>query len=395
MANNEHIKRLGEGVKKWNKWRKAEPNTDIDLIHADLTKWNLDDVNFSNADLHGANLDGAILKNANLKNAHLRDCSLKNTDLSHSSFWDAILSGANLSGANLEKASFFNTNLTWANFSKALLNGAIFDGSKITWTCFNDAQLSNASFENANILEAKFKRAILKNANFKFATLIESDFELADLSGSHVYGVSAWNLNLDGADESNLTITDTNYDDEFVTDGIEVAQFIYLLLNNKKLRTVIDSMSSKVVLIIGRFNGEMKLVLHQISEKLRELNYLPFIFDFEKSKRQDFTDTIKTLAGLSRFIIADITSPKSVPLELQAILPDYMVPLVPIIHESEEPFSMFTDLQNKYDWVLPVIKYKSISTLIKVFDSSIVAPAINKSEEILVRKAGRIKIVNV
>jgi hypothetical protein len=244
-------------------------------------------------------------------------------------------------------------------------------------------------------LEAYFKRAKIKNANFEYATLIQSDFELADLSGSRVYGVSAWNLNLDGANESNLTITDIYYDDEFVTDGIEVAQFIYLLLNNRKLRRVIDTLSSKVVLIIGRFTGKRKPVLSQISEKLRELNYLPFIFDFEKSKRQDFTETVKTLAGLSRFIIADITSPKSVPLELQAILPDYMIPLVPIIQESEEPFSMFTVLQNKYDWVLPVIEYDSINTLLKVFDSAIVIPAVNKSKEILIKKADRIKINSV
>jgi hypothetical protein len=32
---------------------------------------------------------------------------------------------------------------------------------------------------------------------------------------------------------------------------------------------------------------------------------------------------------LSRFIIADITNPRSSPLELQATMPDYMIPFVP------------------------------------------------------------------
>jgi hypothetical protein len=34
-----------------------------------------------------------------------------------------------------------------------------------------------------------------------------------------------------------------------------------------------------------------------------------------------------TLAGMSRFVIADIANPKSAPLELQAAVPDYMIPL--------------------------------------------------------------------
>ena len=61
-----------------------------------------------------------------------------------------------------------------------------------------------------------------------------------------------------------------------------------------------------------------------------------------------------TLAGMSCFIIADITKPKSSPLELQLAVPNYMVPFVPIIQQGEKPFAMFCDLHNKYkQWVLP------------------------------------------
>src|SRR5438105_3523589 len=64
------------------------------------------------------------------------------------------------------------------------------------------------------------------------------------------------------------------------------------------------------------------------------------------------------------------------PLELQATVPDYMVPFAPILQEGEEPFSMFVDLQNKYDWVLrPVIQYPSVDRLIKVLEDEIVIAA--------------------
>jgi hypothetical protein len=106
--------------------------------------------------------------------------------------------------------------------------------------------------------------------------------------------------------------------------------------------------------------------------------------------QRDFTETIKTLAGMCRFIIADITNPKSSPLELQATVPDYMIPFVPIIQENEEPFAMFVDLQNKYNWVLDVLEYDSAENLIKVFGDAVVKPALEKADELVIKKAREI-----
>ena len=38
-----------------------------------------------------------------------------------------------------------------------------------------------------------------------------------------------------------------------------MAQFVYLLLNNAKIRDVIDTVTAKAVLILGRFKGERKI----------------------------------------------------------------------------------------------------------------------------------------
>jgi|SRR5271165_1309106 len=102
----------------------------------------------------------------------------------------------------------------------------------------------------------------------------------------------------------------------------------------------------------------------------------------------DFTETIKVLAGLSRFIIADITNPASSPLELQAIMPDYMIPFVPIIQQGEKPFSMFQDLNQKYgEWVLKVLEYDSADNLIKVLGDAVVRPALEMSQRLILKKA--------
>jgi hypothetical protein len=114
------------------------------------------------------------------------------------------------------------------------------------------------------------------------------------------------------------------------------------------------------------------------------------MFDFERPDERDFTETIRILAGMSRFIIADITNPKSSPLELQATVPDYMIPLVPIIQEDEEPFPMFVDLKNKYPWVLDVLRYDSPENLVAVMEKAIVNPALQCAEELVIMKAQKI-----
>ena len=92
-----------------------------------------------------------------------------------------------------------------------------------------------------------------------------------------------------------------------------MAQFIYLLLNNQKIRNVIDTITSKVVLILGRFTPERKVVLEAIRDELRKRDYLPVLFDFETPVSKNLTGTILTLANMARFIIADLTDPSSVP----------------------------------------------------------------------------------
>ena len=106
-------------------------------------------------------------------------------------------------------------------------------------------------------------------------------------------------------------------------DNLEVARFVYLLLKNEKIRGIIDTIGKKGVLILGRFTpAERKAVLDALRDELRRLDFVPMDFDFERPAERDFTETIKTLAGLSRFVIADITNPKSSPLDLQATVPD-------------------------------------------------------------------------
>ena len=124
-----------------------------------------------------------------------------------------------------------------------------------------------------------------------------------------------------------------------------------------------------------------------MAEELRAHQLLPVIFDFEGSSARDLTETIRILAGMSLFVIADVSNPKSSPLELQATVPDYQIPFVTIIQEGEAPFAMLADLR-KYDWVLqPVLTYASCEQLRKAFKKAILDRAWAKHHELGRRKA--------
>ena len=115
------------------------------------------------------------------------------------------------------------------------------------------------------------------------------------------------NLHITWAGEHNITV-----------DDLEIAQFIHLLLNNQNIRNIIDRITSKIVLILGRFTEERKAVLDAIRDALRKRNYTPVLFDFDKPASRDLTETISTLAHMARFIIADITEPRfAYPMSLQ------------------------------------------------------------------------------
>jgi hypothetical protein len=261
-----HVKILKDGTTRWNQWRRDFPEI-RPLLYG--------------ADLDGADLSGANLANANMIRSLLRDATLV----------DANLHEANLDGADLSRA-----NLTRANFCRTDLYETILSG------------------------------AILESANLQGTQLAKTDFAGAQLVNCRIYGLSAWDLKVDEkTTQKDLVIVyekppegqdGQRGEGHVVVDDLRIAQFIYLLIHNENIRDVIETVSQKAVLILGRFTPEHKAVLDAIRKWLRDKEYVPILFDFDKPSQRDFDETVKVLAGMSRFIIADITNPSSSPLEL-------------------------------------------------------------------------------
>ena len=186
---------------------------------------------------------------------------------------------------------------------------------------------------------------------------------------------------LDGAIQLDLTITPDNQP-QITVDNLEVAQFIYLLLNNQKIRHIINTITSKVVLILGRFTPKRKQVLDAIRDELRNHDLLPVVFDFDNAPNRNLTETIKTLAGMSRFIIADITDPRSIPQELYAIVPHFpSIPVQPLIHVSKKPYGIYESIA-VYPWVLPIHPYQDIPSLLPSLKEKVIEPAEQKAKKL-------------
>jgi hypothetical protein len=281
-------------------------------------------------------------------------------DLSGALLVDMELRGINLSDANLERSILRGTTLSRANLSRANLKRA---------------DLRTASLRRARLDQANLTAAILRHTS-----LAETSIEGAIFAGCEIYGIAAWNLRGTPREQSNLIIRATTAEPAIRVDDLEVAQFVYLLLSNEKITRVVDTVGKKAVLILGRFTAERKAVLEAVKSRLRAMDYLPILFDFEKPQSKDLTETVTTLARMSRFIIADLTDPRSIPQELAQIVPDLpSVPIAPVILATQEPYAMFEHFK-RYRWVLPLVRYKDIEDLLKKLPKSVIERAEKKAK---------------
>jgi uncharacterized protein YjbI with pentapeptide repeats len=379
MANDEHVAKLKKGVRAWNEWREKNPAIRADLSEADFTGADLIGANLIGADLIGAKLSGADLTGAKLSEADLSEGRLVRADLSGAKLSGADLSGADLRWANLCEAKLSGADLSDADLSRATLSGAVLSRATLREARLCEAKLSGADLRWANLSAADLRWTDLSLANLSggrlvTARLVETDLTGADLTGCRIYGVSAWGLKLEKTKQQNLVIT--KEDGPTVTvDDIEIAQFVYLLLHNEKIRDVIDTIGKKAGLILGRFTPERKEVLHALREELRKRDYVPILFDFDKPASQDLTATVSTLAHLARFIIADLTDPSSIPYELATVVPTTPVPVQPILLSGSSEFAMFQDLRRRHHWVLMTHRYASQEQLIADLGEKVIRPA--------------------
>lgn len=375
MANPEHHAILSQGVGEWNKWRRRHPEVVPDLSgpkNDAASDFEYDIHTLVSAVLHQVAPGRAPTEQDGLRGADLNKVNFRNARLSRALLDGAMLIGADLRGCVLDDAHMTGCVLTGAKMKKASLARADLTAATLRWADLTGADLSGAVLRQANLNETIAKRAVLRRADLGYANLVGACLSGADLSHAYVYGASAWDVSLDATRQEQLIITRPS-EPEVSVDDLKVAQFLHLMITNANIRDVVDTVTTKVVLVLGRFTPARKRVLDAVYAELRLRGLIPVLFDFERPHSRDFTETVTTLARLSRFIVADLTDPSSLPKELEAIVPTVAVPVLPLLQEGKKPYAMFSDYW-KYAWVLEIVRYSDIQELRKHFDIRVMGP---------------------
>ena len=363
-----HLEILQRGVEEWNAWRR-EIRVRPDLRGADLRGTNLRGANLGWTHLTKANLSATNLQEAYLVGANLGGASLREAKLSEANLERASLYEADLGGADLEGAWFRGAKLARANLRRSVLIRANLSGAYLGWADVRESDLREASLVGADLNWADFRGADLRAASLLLARLRGTD-----LTGARIYGASVWDVETDDDTKQTGLVITTEDQPDIVVDDLEVAQFMYLLLKNEKIRNVIQTITSKVVLILGRFCEKRKAVLDSLREELRKRGFSPVVFDFKGPTNRDLTETVQLLANMARFVIADVTDAKSIPQELSHIIPFLpSVPVQPIILASEYEYAMFEHWR-RFNSVLPAFRYENQSALIESIESAVLTP---------------------
>jgi hypothetical protein len=140
---------------------------------------------------------------------------------------------------------------------------------------------------------------------------------------------------------------------------------------------VISELAQRQVLILGRFKAKRKAVLDALRSALKDsaAGYRPTVYDFDVPAGRRLGESVLAMAGLSRFVIADLTEPSSIPAELEKIvLQCRSVPVQPILLRGKRPYALFEDLADMPN-VLDIVYYDDQKDLLARLASDVVPPA--------------------
>lgn len=312
-----------------------------------------------------------------------------------------MLAGENVRAVSktLDGYDFSYTNFTQANLSGVFMRGANFHQAILAKADLSGAHVEEANFCRTDLYATDFRGAHLTGANLQGVQLAGTDLRGADLRQCKVYGLSAWDLILDkDTQQDQLRVAYQSLcmgsatDEVAIVDGVDLAGFIYMTLNNRNISRIIAATGRKWVLLLGRF-GERMALLNQLRGELANRQYVPIVFDFSRPENTDLIETVVLLAGMSAFVIVDITDPRSTPMELQAIAPTFGVPIVPIIGPNDQEFGSFPALRKLF-WVLPTVRYRDGEHLVRdCLDQAIIQPALALARLLAGVKSGQLTVV--
>ena len=149
-------------------------------------------------------------------------------------------------------------------------------------------------------------------------------------------------------------------------------------LDGRNFGEILSELTRRRVLILGRFTGRRLKILKAIQARLAEHpnRYIAELFTFARPESRDLIESIIGFASLSRFIVADLSEPKSVQSELEAIVKNFLsVPVVPLISRTGKEYATFASIQRRENVAKPTVRYRDLDDLLEKLDDEVVPKA--------------------
>ena len=314
-----------------------------------------DDVGFESSDLQRARLRDVDVNGCRFRGGSLRNADLWLARFRNGEFRQTEMGWLTASGGSFDSVQFFDTELDGARFLSVGFRGASFENVQLPHSVWSDIKLEDSRWRNVDLRHASFFRVNCDGASFE---------------NCNVFGLGVCELAGQLRRESRLLCGEGP--DPLLLNDLRFAPFLHELAYEDAFGRVVEALTAKFVLILGRFTDDRKPILDRLRRALRHFGYVPHLVDYDC--KQSWLHVVKTAAMCSRFVIADLTEPRSVPAEVVEILRLRETLIVaPIVQAGYDEPPIFGELRATGQ-LLTKYEYRDADVLIRHLATAVIEP---------------------
>lgn len=332
------------------------------ISSADINNCIFKESNFDKILARYTHVNNTSMRSSSFNNGDFYRCEIRKSNISQSTFSGSDMTGSTWSVVDGRQSVFIKCNFASAemhrfhgfqsNFKSSHWTNSILKTSDFRRANFEDCKMDGStvrgcSFGSATMPFMKWINFSVADCDLRRAEISDSTFENGKIKDCRIYGLAAWGVKFSQVEQSDLDIS-SKRDISIKCISVEYGIVISHFLHNESIKKYFETLSDKVVLILGRFTPSRKVFLEIIRYELKNAGYVPVLFDFDKPDTKDLTETVLALALSSRAICADLSDPRCIPHELAVIAPNVTAIIHTLIETGHEPYAMFEDLLGRY-----------------------------------------------
>jgi uncharacterized protein YjbI with pentapeptide repeats len=350
-----------------------------DFRGADLESACLDRSTFMDCDFRGAMLDsgrapgatftrvrfdGARFHHVDFGGCRFEGGTIEEAEMYHAIFRDAVLDGVSMKSTRVSFSQFEGIKIN----SKANLNGIVFEKTPLVGARLEVVDLAESSFRSVDL-----RNTLWREVNLDLSSFYDVDCDGAELENCHVFGMRICCVRGTPSRQRRITCSALGQPPLLIED-FKLAPFIHELDRDEATGRLIETLATKLVLLLGRFKAGPKELLDRLFAAFRRRGYIPAIIDFKCAGSHSWDEVMLSVAMCAHFVVVDMTDAHAAFAEVPYILASRAVPIKPLIAIGAAEPSQFGGLRRRFAHLLPLFTYDSPESLIDNIDAAVIAP---------------------